>query len=144
MKEVNWGDVILSAIIVSILAASAAAASYMVFHMFLDQSSILGVDAIYVVVVATCLAGSLLVVKAYPGPKSDFGPGWAWVLLIVSVPALGAVSSLLGKASPETASEMASWWLSQLSALTFVVVLSIYMHTRDSLITMETAMARDF
>jgi len=144
MKDVNWGDMIMRSIIVSVIMASAAAVSYLVFHILLDQNSFLGIDVIYVVMVAVCIVSSLLVIRIYPGPKSDFGPAWAWVLLFVCVPALGTVGWLLGSVSPETISEAISWWLMQLSALTLIIMMSIYLHTHDSTISMEEAVARDF
>lgn len=140
----NWGDIIMSSIIVSIIVAAAAAASYALFHIILDKNSFLGIDVIYVVVVATCIVCSLLLVRIYPGPRSDFGLAWAWILLFVSVPVVGTVSWLLGSVSVEMVSEVISWWLMQLSALTLVIMLSIYLHTHDSTISMEEAVARDF
>lgn len=144
MKEVTWGDVFMSSIVVSILMGSLAVLSYFALHKLFRWELIPGVDPTYTVVVVAGFVGSLLVVKAYPGPKSDFGPVRAWVALAFSVPALGFVAFVMRGINSEAFSGVVSFWMMQISVLTMIIVLSIYLHTNDTTISVEAARTRDF
>jgi hypothetical protein len=69
---------------------------------------------------------------------------WAWLLLIVSTPVLGLISMLVRTANAESSKYVLSWWALQISVLSFVVVLSVYLNMRDMAITMEAAATKDF
>jgi hypothetical protein len=144
MRDVSWGDVVLSVVIVSILVGVVGGVSYWILHTYIHQDTLLGVSSIYAVIIAFSAICGLLIVRAYPGPKSDFGPLWAWLLLIVSTPVLGLISILVRTANAESSKYVLSWWALQISVLSFVVVLSVYLNTRDMAITMEAAATKDF
>jgi peptidoglycan biosynthesis protein MviN/MurJ (putative lipid II flippase) len=144
VKDVGWGDVIFSSVIVAVVVGIAVVISYFLFSSHTSQGEVLGVGVINVTVMATCLVGSLLTVLTYQGPKTDFGQLWAWLLLMFCFPAIGIVLVLLGGFDHESVTAMVSWLMLQISVLTFVVTMSVRMNGRDSAITVEEASAKDY
>jgi hypothetical protein len=51
---------------------------------------------------------------------------------------------LVRTANAESSKYVLSWWALQISVLSFVVVLSVYLNMRDMAITMEAAATKDF
>jgi hypothetical protein len=144
VKDVSWGDVIFSSIIVAVVVGIAVVISFFLFSSHTSHGEILGIGITNVTIMATCLVGSLLAVLTYPGPKTDFGQPWAWLLLIICVPAIGIVFVLLGGFDHESVIAVVSWLMLQISVLTFVVTMSVRMNGRDSAITAEEASAKDY
>jgi hypothetical protein len=144
IRGAKWSSLVLSFIIVSFIFGAAEIAWSIVFSAYSPQLTILGVNAAFVVVVATSAFCCLLLICFYHGPKSDFGPLWAWIMLLISVPILAILSMLLGRANDALIKSATPSIALLLSFWTFVIVLAVFMDARDSAISMEAAKSKDY
>ncbi len=139
MRAVTWGDFIMSSVIVSIVMGLPAVLSVVFIRGLVGGTPVSGIDTTYLVLIAAGFVCSFLIVRAHPGPMSDFGPAWAWAAAILSVPALAAAASALGFIGYDTFRRAVSIWMLDMSVATFVIVLSIYLRVRDSAVAVDDA-----
>ncbi len=144
MREVTWGDVLLSAVLTAVFLGLAGALTYLIVNVVDASASRVGFEAIYIAFPVTALAICMLAMRAHQGPKGDFGPPLAWAILVLAIPAAGGIAQVAGIIDADVLWSLVSMWLLQLSFLAPVIVLSVYLNGRDATMTLSEAHARDF
>ena len=130
MKDVGWGEFLISLIVAPILVLPVVAAVYLLFFVLLGYDSGSYHYWLQVTMIVACVSEGLFFASRYEGLGSPIEHGWAWLAVVAIVAAVAAGLYALGVASAEVSLEFAMIIYNYEAWAFIITMLSVFFSAR--------------
>lgn len=132
MREIGVGDVLIGLLVTAIVVALSAGIAAALFFVVLGTDMETAVNAIGVTILVVCLAGGLVLAKAYPNAGKDMNLFRFWMAILLVFVIAGSAAWFLYDVSADSIPWFVLQVVSKLAVIFFAVQWILYFQSRDA------------